>query len=198
MSEVKVIYGPPGTGKTTTLLKIVENYLSNGTNPETIGYFSFTKRAADEASNRAIKKFNLTKDDIPYIGRTLHSMAYEHLSLSGDRVFKDKHLKQLGDSIGFNLGAVTRMSQENEILLSTNNEIMKHIDLHRARMMDLRKHWNIYATNIDWLTVKHVCQCYIKYKKHHKLLDFTDMIYKFIKHQECPSFNLLCIDEAQD
>tara|TARA_Y100000310_G_scaffold87875_1_gene84777 strand:- start:2313 stop:3824 length:1512 start_codon:yes stop_codon:yes gene_type:complete len=200
MNNVKVIYGPPGTGKTTTLLNIVEKHLADGINPETIGYFSFTTRAADEASNRAAKKFNLTEDDIPYIGRTLHSIAYEHLSLSGKQVFKNKHLKRLGDEIGFNLGVTTQMSRENEILLSTNNEIMKHIDLHRARMIDLRTHWDMYAVDIDWLTVKHVYQCYVDYKKHHKpaLLDFTDMIYKFIEHEKCPNFNLLCIDEAQD
>ena len=46
-----IIYGPPGTGKTYTLLKHIEDFLTN-TNPEKIGYFTFSKNAAEEGKQR--------------------------------------------------------------------------------------------------------------------------------------------------
>ena len=74
-----IVLGPPGTGKTTTLLKKVDSYLKN-TDPDKIGYFAFTQKAAHEARDRAIKQFNLTEDDLPYF-RTLHSLAFRKLGL---------------------------------------------------------------------------------------------------------------------
>ena len=52
-----IVLGPPGTGKTHTLLEKVDDYLKT-TNPDRIGYFAFTKKAANEAKGRAMDKFN--------------------------------------------------------------------------------------------------------------------------------------------
>ena len=60
-----IVLGPPGTGKTFTLLNKVEEYLKN-TDPDRVGYFAFTRKAANEAKDRAMKKFNLSEDDLPY------------------------------------------------------------------------------------------------------------------------------------
>ena len=75
------IYGPPGTGKTTALLNKVDEALSNGVDPAHIGYFAFTRQAANEAVERACKRFNLAPTQLPWF-RTLHSFA---LRLSGIR-----------------------------------------------------------------------------------------------------------------
>ena len=60
MAEIVKLLGPPGTGKTTTLLEYVEKEMES-VPIENIGYFSFTRKAANEARDRAIKKFNLDK-----------------------------------------------------------------------------------------------------------------------------------------
>ena len=65
-----IVLGPPGTGKTTTLLNLLEDYLKK-TDPNRIGYFAFTQKAANEARERAMERFNLSEDDLPYF-RTLH------------------------------------------------------------------------------------------------------------------------------
>ena len=70
-----IVLGPPGTGKTHTLLEQVETYLKN-TDPDKIGYFAFTKKASNEAKERAMKKFNYSEDDLPYF-RTLHSLQLQ-------------------------------------------------------------------------------------------------------------------------
>ena len=63
---MKIILGPPGTGKTTKLLSLVESYLEKGVEPDRIGYFAFTRRAANEAVERACLRFHLSKKDLPY------------------------------------------------------------------------------------------------------------------------------------
>ena len=77
-----IVLGPPGTGKTTTLLNEVDRYLKQ-TDPDKIGYFSFTQKAAYEARDRAMSKFNFSEDDLPYF-RTLHSLAFRRLGIKKD------------------------------------------------------------------------------------------------------------------
>ena len=62
MTEIIKVLGPPGTGKTTTLLNYVEEAMLT-TDIKKIGYFSFTRKAAEEARDRAVKKFNLEKKE---------------------------------------------------------------------------------------------------------------------------------------
>ncbi len=53
---IKKVLGPPGTGKTYTLLKYVDSYLKKGIPINKIGYFAFTKKAANTAKDRMIKE----------------------------------------------------------------------------------------------------------------------------------------------
>ena len=71
-AHTQVILGPPGTGKTTTLLSLIEDELTAGTQPESIGFFTFTKKAVTEGKQRAVEKFNINERDLPFF-RTLHS-----------------------------------------------------------------------------------------------------------------------------
>ena len=54
---IRKILGPPGTGKTTRLLKYVQTFLKLGTPLNRIGYFAFTKKAANEAKERMLKLY---------------------------------------------------------------------------------------------------------------------------------------------
>ena len=69
-------FGPPGTGKTTTLLNQVEKFMSDGISPNDIGYFAFTRKASNEARDRAVARFNMDpEEDFTYF-RTLHSLSF--------------------------------------------------------------------------------------------------------------------------
>ena len=97
-----IILGPPGTGKTTTLLNLVEDFLRAGTDIKKIGYFSFTKKAAWEATHRAEEKFMIDQKEIPYF-RTLHSLAFRKLGIKKDQVMQQRHYKDLGKKLGLDL-----------------------------------------------------------------------------------------------
>ena len=52
MTDIHKIFGPPGAGKTTYLLNRVEQELEAGVPSVRIGYFSFTRKAANEARDQ--------------------------------------------------------------------------------------------------------------------------------------------------
>ena len=72
------IFGPPGTGKTTRLIEIVQ--LDSGTRPESIAFVSFSRKAAEEARERAASKLNMDVNQMIWF-RTLHSFAFQVLGL---------------------------------------------------------------------------------------------------------------------
>ena len=84
---INIILGPPGTGKTTTLLNICKQKKQEGISWDKIGFFSFSKKAAYEARDRAREKFQASKDDLIHF-RTLHSFAYKHLPLKENSLMK--------------------------------------------------------------------------------------------------------------
>ena len=85
-------FGPPGTGKTTTLLNQVDALLAGGMAPDEIGYFAFTRKAAHEARDRAVARFNLDpQNDFQYF-RTLHSLAFKVLGMTSSEVLGDRGL----------------------------------------------------------------------------------------------------------
>jgi len=58
---INIILGPPGTGKTTKLLNICQEKKEKGIPWEKIGFFSFSKKAAYEARDRAGEKFQASR-----------------------------------------------------------------------------------------------------------------------------------------
>ena len=74
--SVRKIYGPPGTGKTTRLINYVRTLVKFGTPIDKIGYFAFTKKAAEEAIDRTLDLYpKYNRKDLKYF-RTLHSLAF--------------------------------------------------------------------------------------------------------------------------
>ena len=94
-----IYFGPPGTGKTRRLIKKVEEYLNKGINPETIGFFTFSKNAAKEATDRMKEKFGLSKDSLPYF-RTLHSLGFEVLNYKPEKVMNSSDYRKIGEKCG--------------------------------------------------------------------------------------------------
>ena len=191
-----IVLGPPGTGKTTTLLNKVDDYLKE-TDPDRIGYFAFTQKAAYHARDEAIKKFNLTEDDLPYF-RTLHSLAFRKLGLKKDQVMQSRHYKDLGKKLGFPVSYAEH--QEDHGIFTSDSEYLQIIQLAQLRNITPEQQYNRREHTQDLeLDKLHIIHNELKrYKKEYNLIDFNDMILNFIKSDLSPKFDVIFIDEAQD
>ena len=191
-----IVLGPPGTGKTTTLLNKVDSYLKE-TDPDKIGYFAFTRKAANEARDRAVKKFNLTEDDLPYF-RTLHSLAFRKLGLKKDQVMQSRHYKDLGKKLGFPVSYADH--QEDHGIFTSDSEYLQIIQLAQLKNITPEQQYNKREHTQDLeLDKLHTIHNELKrYKKEYNLIDFNDMVLNFIKSDLSPKFDVIFVDEAQD
>jgi superfamily I DNA/RNA helicase len=195
MSRVNVILGPPGTGKTTTLLNVVDEAIESGTPPERIAYLAFTRKAAYEAQERAMARFNIDVDRLPYF-RTLHSLAFKQLGIQRDEVMTEDSYCQLGKSLGIEFRGIYDDVTHIPIGDGLGDKCARIEALSRVRMCDIETQYNL--SNVPDLTL-HACNQYSsaikKYKQEKGLLDFTDMLEKYDGELDVD----ICIfDEAQD
>ena len=192
-----IVLGPPGTGKTTTLLNEVDKYLKE-TDPDKIGYFSFTQKAAYEARDRAMSKFNFSEDDLPYF-RTLHSLAFRRLGIKKDEVMQRRHYEDLGKKTNYSLD-YNEYDNEHTGLFTTKSDLLRIVQMAKLRSITPEQQYNLKEHTQD-ITVKQLKQFVHdlnQYKKDYNLIDFTDMITEFVKSDKSPRFDVVFIDEAQD
>ena len=192
-----IVLGPPGTGKTHTLLNEVDNCLKQ-TDPNKIGYFAFTQKAAYEARDRAMEKFNLSEDDLPNF-RTLHSLAFRRLGIKKENVMQTKHYADLGKKINIRVD-YNEYDDEFTGIFTTKSDYLRIIQLAKLRDITPEQQYNLQEHTQD-ISVKNLrifTNELESYKKQYGLIDFNDMITQFIKSDTCPKLDTVFIDEAQD
>jgi len=197
--KTTTIFGPPGTGKTHTLLSIVEKHLEEGYRPEEIGYFAYTKKAANEAIDRATSKFNYEEKDFEWF-RTLHSMAFKQLNLSTQSVMKDRHYKALGKLLQIKEFLNTNSQIEDTGQSMQKNPFMRIIELARNNMVNIDVQWRKSEDHVEggFPELERIYETYIDYKVEHELYDFNDMLLELVNEGSVPSLPVIIIDEAQD
>ena len=192
----KIIFGPPGTGKTTRLLNIVEQELRIGVPPDRIAYLAFTRKAAQEAVQRACTNFKLDKKDLPWF-RTIHSFVFKSMNYSQDEIMKPKHYAELSDIIKVPLVSVT---SADEVGVSIHNNEHLHIyDLSRARGTTLKQEYKRYG-QVDggFEKTNYITKSLIKYKNTMHVRDYTDLLEDYCNQGAVPNLEVVIVDEAQD
>jgi len=193
-----IILGPPGTGKTTTLLNLVDDFMKAGVDPKRIGYFSFTRKAAHEASTRAADKFKLdVKEDLINF-RTLHSLAFRLLGIKKERVMKQADYREFGLKVGIPIKMAVH--SDNDGIFNSDNEYLRLINKARVTQRDLMEVYddNLHTLDIERDTLYLLDRELTRFKHEKGMIDYDDMLENFTAQDVSPSFDVLFIDEAQD
>ena len=202
LSKILKIYGPPGTGKTTTLLNLVDKAIEDGITPNRIAFVAFSRKAAQEARDRARKRFELDDDSDLHFFRTLHSFAYQLSDIKQNQLLTDDHLSELGLKIGFNLSRKAPTEPEDGISAITSGEspVMQIIQLSRLKREPVDITYNESTIEETLQEVIYAFNSYKKYKQSLKLYDYTDILEYFVSNNGkfCPHFDVVFVDEAQD
>jgi superfamily I DNA/RNA helicase len=195
------VIGPPGTGKTKTLLDEVDKYIAKGIPLNRIGYFAFTRNAANEARDRFLKKNkDLTEKDTLYF-KTLHSLAFHNLGLNQDNVMNELHYKAIGETCGIQINYASYESNSWNGIFSSNSEYLNLINLARVRRIDTLNQFDLneHLSKVERNKLDAIDKEINSYKKTYGLIDFTDMLDKFLKNGTVKGkLDVIFVDEAQD
>tara|TARA_R110000744_G_scaffold142485_3_gene254150 strand:- start:21 stop:1535 length:1515 start_codon:yes stop_codon:yes gene_type:complete len=194
-----IIPGPPGTGKTYKLINTYLNQeIKNGVNPSKMVYITFSKAATTEAEKRIEEKFPAV--NLLYIS-TMHSMGARELKIDTKKYLlegrKWKSFKNYS-LICRDMSFETRTGP-NGIPQYQNNH-MKIIDYSRSKKLSIQE----AAIELDlheyldlWLT-EQIHKDLETYKEGTGMIEYSDMIKKFIEKDKCPNLEVVFLDEAQD
>ena len=195
------IFGPPGTGKTTRLIEIVQQELDSGTRPESIAFVSFSRKAAEEARERAASKLNMDVEQMVWF-RTLHSFAFQMLGLQVKQVLGGKDYSKLGGLLGLEFTSNSSATMAEGILFrpgKSGDAYLSIIQMARVRGISIEQQFNDIADRrLHYQQLKLVDQVFRDYKKETGKVDFVDMLESFIEQGDSPLLDVLIVDEAQD
>lgn len=184
------IYGPPGTGKTRRLMDIMAKLKDERHIPShEIGFFAFTRAAADEAKRR----LNVTSSKTI---RTLHSLAYEAAQVSKVQVVDTLKLRQFGDFIGIPMNGKSAVGFEN---VEEGDEYMGVHNYAVARQIPVTEAFDqMPGLALDRSVAEMVSKSYTQWKRSFGWVDFNDMILRYLADPIDVGAKYLFLDEAQD
>ncbi len=191
-------YGPPGTGKTHRLITRARAYVRKYNIPlHRIGYFAFTKKAADEAKGR----MPFENKKLRYF-KTLHSLAFECLNMVQEDVMQPYHYEELGRELNLQVKFYDRYNKDESFYLGFENPYFQIIQRAFNKCINLKDEFNLEEhdpKDVNWITLDHINKNLINYKNKKKIFEFNDMIDQLTKEPDkIPEFDVIFIDEAQD
>ena len=196
MEKINKIYGPPGTGKTFRLIRRVKAYQRKGVPLHKIGYFAFTKKAAQEARER----IGVSEKKVPYF-QTIHAFCYHLLGLKEEDIIQPYHYEDLGKKLNVRVSFTDKYNEEETHFLTCNNPYFQMIQRAINKDISIRQEFDLNEHDkreIEFDTLNHISRNLLLYKAKNNLLDFNDIIMEVLKSDKIPKFKAIFIDEAQD
>jgi len=176
-------------------LRFVEDNLKQELEPDRIGYFSFTRKAANEAIFRAVNKFKIERKEFKWF-RTLHSLAYQFLGCTHTDIIQDQDFeefkKEFGVDISNSINGTTMVS-------GRDPDGIHLIDLYRVKNTTLYEEFR-KAGHIQggFERLQKIDKNYRMFKKEKGIKDYTDLITEFNKTKSSPKLDVVIVDEVQD
>jgi superfamily I DNA/RNA helicase len=181
------IYGPPGTGKTTYLLGRLSAEFKN-VHPSECAFVSFTRKGTYEGVGRAQEKFKLATKDLRYF-KTIHALAFAEIGARKIDIIQSYHYKQFSEVLGLKfVGFYT------EDLTNNNDQYLFADYLERNNKplyMEFTKELDV--KKLKWVKVN-----YHQFKKQLNLLDYTDLLERYLESGNPLPVKVAFVDEAQD
>lgn len=159
---------------------------------------TFTRAARKEALTRTGK----TEKDFPYL-KTIHSICYHQLAIGRDQIVRPEDIRSFGNRIGVKLTGVTLdpwiEEFERTVEAPTREDFLiqaNHNGRHRKIM--LKEAMNYIPQDIDFMYATWFTRAYREWKTANGLLDYTDLLSRYIEYGRPLDIDVIFIDEAQD
>jgi DNA helicase-2/ATP-dependent DNA helicase PcrA len=115
------------------------------------------------------------------------------------QVMQDEHYEDIGRILGIEV-TVYSGGEETTGFINSDSEYFNLINAARIKNMSIEEEYNtdMYSQDMDKRLLQIISDEVDNYKRSYGLVDFTDMIEKFIVSGLCPKYDVAFIDEAQD
>jgi len=180
--QVTSIFGPPGTGKTRTLVETV------GQHTERVLMLSFSKAAALETASRL-------PDGADVKASTIHSLLFNHFSLSRASMVDGKKLSEFGAAAGFPFKGSEAGSDEAQ----EGDDYATVIAFSNNRCIDLYDAYDRFGQPGTRHRFEMFVKAYTNWKQTFGYMDFDDILLNYLTFDtefKCPP--VVALDEAQD
>ena len=177
------------------MLRLVEEQLSEGREPDRIGYFSFTKKATQEAIDRACTKFKVPRKDLKWF-RTLHSLAYQWLGCTYTDMIQKQDFKEFYNEYGID---ISKSIKTDDVPFGEEDSGLSLIDLYRVKNTSLEQEFRNHGHIKGGLQrLQRIDKLYRLFKGQRGVKDYTDLITEFNKVDQSPRLDIVIVDEVQD
>ena len=115
------------------------------------------------------------------------------------QVMQDEHYEDIGRKLGIEV-TVYKGGEENTGFINSDSEYFNLINAARIKEVSIEDEYNtdMYSADMDKRLLPILKEEVDNYKDAFGLVDFTDMIEKFIVSGLCPKYDVAFVDEAQD
>jgi len=190
-----IIPGPPGTGKT---FRLINHYLTKEindlhTDPKKIVYVTFSNAAASEAYERI-------KHPLLYIS-TLHHLGTRECKIdTTTQLLKDRKWKQFISQSQICRGMKFETKKDiygNTIHQNPHMRIITYSRSKKISLVEAALQLDLHHSIDLWLT-EQIDEDLRSYKQQTGMIEFSDMIAKFVKEDKRLALDAVFLDEAQD